>query len=83
VNLNLNPVDFQLFYRFGLDLDLKILLNRFWIGFGNYLVQDFFATFGSVQAHNQRWATAALLIASLPLPLFVKFNSGATAAVPE
>ena len=32
---------------------------------------------------SQRWATATLLIASLPLPLFVKFNSGATASVTE
>jgi len=32
---------------------------------------------------NQRWATAISLIASLSLPLFVKFNSGATAVVPE
>jgi len=32
---------------------------------------------------DQRWATATLLIASLPLQLLVKFNSGATAAVPE
>jgi len=31
----------------------------------------------------QRWATATLLKASLLLPLFAKFNSGATAAVPE
>jgi len=30
---------------------------------------------------DQRWAIATLIIASLPL--FVKFNSGATAAVPE
>jgi len=31
----------------------------------------------------QKWATTTLLVASLLLPLFVKFNSGATAAVPE
>jgi len=33
--------------------------------------------------HIQRWATVTLLIASLPLPHFAKFNSGATAVVPE
>jgi len=32
---------------------------------------------------TQRGATATLWIASLPLPLFVKFINGATAAVPE
>ena len=32
---------------------------------------------------NQRWETATSLIASPSLPLFVKFNSGAAAAVPE
>ena len=31
----------------------------------------------------QRWATATLLIASLPLSLFVEFNSDATASVTE
>jgi len=33
--------------------------------------------------NDQRRATATLLIASLPLPLFVKFNSGATAAITD
>jgi len=32
---------------------------------------------------TQRWATATLFIASLPLPLFVEFISGATASVTE
>ena len=31
----------------------------------------------------KRWATATLLIALLPLPLFVKVNNGATASVTE
>jgi len=33
--------------------------------------------------YGQRWATATLLIASLLLPLLIKFNSGATTDVPE
>jgi len=40
-------------------------------------------TANCLAGHGQRWATATSSVASLPLPLFVKFNSGATAAVPE
>jgi len=37
----------------------------------------------SQSTYPQRWATATLLIASLLLPLFVKFNSGAITPVTE
>jgi len=46
-------------------------------------VSKFFGVGAVVVRCGQRWATATLLVASLLLPLFVKFNSGATAAVPE
>jgi len=45
------------------------------------ITQLIFYVYTTAIINEQRWATAILEIASLPLPRFVKFNSGATAAV--
>ena len=47
------------------------------------ITQLIFYVYTTAIINEQRWATATLEIASLPLQLFVKFNSGTTAAVPE
>jgi len=42
---------------------------------------EYYSTKTVTISYIQRWATATLLIASLPLPLFVTFYSGATTPV--